>query len=65
MYYPIFQQNNDDEQQYHIVKEAVKAALHQVEQLRPDQKQRLAQELVQEKGMEGLLNRLYMLFSRR
>ena len=57
MYYPTYQQN-DDEQQYHIVKESLKAAMNMFERLRPDQQQRLLRELVQDKTMEELLRRM-------
>ncbi len=62
MYYPAYQQNND-EQQYHIVKESLKTAMNRFEQLRPDQQRRLLQELVREKTMEELWRRLRLFYS--
>ena len=65
MYDSGYQQNDACEQQYQIAKEAAKAAMNRFEQLRPDQQQRLLQELIQEKTLEELLNRLQRLFSQR
>ena len=62
MYYPTYQQN-DDEQQYHIVKESLKAAMNMFERLRPDQQQRLLQELMQDKTLEELLRRVQKPFA--
>ena len=62
MYYPTYQQN-DDEQQYHIVKESLKAAMNMFERLRPDQQQRLLRELVQDKNLEELLRRVQLPFA--
>lgn len=61
MYYPTYQQN-DDEQQYRTAKETLKTAMSMFEHLRPDQQQRLLQELAQEKVMQGLWRRAQMLF---
>ena len=49
MYYPTYQQNAD-EQQYHVVKKSLKAAMNMFERLRPDQQQRL---LKQNHAMKG------------
>ena len=62
MNYPTYRQN-DDEREYHIVKESVKAAMNGFERLRPDQQQRLLQELVQEKTTEELWRRLQFFYS--
>ena len=62
MYYPTYQQN-DDEQQYHIVKESLKATMNMFERLRPDQQQRLLQELMQEKALEELWRRMQTFYS--
>ena len=62
MYYPTYQQNAD-EQQYHVVKKSLKAAMSMFEHLRPDQQQRLLQELAQEKVMEELWHRMQTFYS--
>ena len=62
MYYPTYQQNAD-EQQYHAVKESLKAAMNMFERLRPDQQQRLLRELAQEKVMEELWHRMQTFYS--
>lgn len=63
MYYPHYQQNNGNEQQYLMVKETVKMALNDFEQLHPDQQQRLLRELVQDKNLEELLRRVQLPFA--
>ena len=50
MYDPTYQQNAA-EQQYHVVKEYLKAAMNMFDHLRPDQQRRLLQELMQEKAL--------------
>ena len=62
MYYPTYQQN-DDEQQYHVVKESLKATMNMFDHLRPDQQRRLLQELTQEKVMEELWHRMQTFYS--
>lgn len=62
MYYPTYQQTADD-QQYHVVKETLKNAMNMFDRLRPDQKQRLLQELAQEKVMEELWHRMQTFYS--
>lgn len=62
MYDPTYRQNDDGERQYHIVKESLKATMNMFEHLRPDQQQRLLQELAQEKVMQELWRRAQMLF---
>ena len=62
MYDPNYQQNAA-EQQYHVVKESLKAAMNMFERLRPDQQQRLLQELTQEKVMEELWHRMQTFYS--
>ena len=57
MNYPTYRQN-DDEREYHIVKESVKAAMNGFERLRPDQQQRLLQKLMQEQAMEKVKRRM-------
>ncbi|MBR3738822.1 MAG: hypothetical protein IKN04_00005 [Clostridia bacterium] len=63
MYDAGYQQNDACEQQYQSAREAVKAAMNRFEQLRPDQQQRLLQELIQEKTLEELWYRMNLFFS--
>ena len=65
MFDPGYHQNDTCEQQYQIAKEAVKAAMNRLEQLRPDQQQRLLQELIQEKTLEELWHRMQAFFLQR
>lgn len=60
-----FQQDDNSERKYNAAKEAMKTAINAIDQLRPDQQQRLLQELIQEKGLEELWNRLQLLFAQR
>lgn len=53
MYDPTYQQNAA-EQQYHVVKESLKAAMNMFDHLRPDQQRRLLQELAQEKMIDAI-----------
>ena len=62
MYDPTYQQNAA-EQQYHAVKESLKAAMNMFDHLRPDQQRRLLQELMQEKALEELWRRMQLFYS--